>query len=156
MEILTNRYKRDPNAMVHTAYVGVAPGMRTVTRITQVDKAGDRLATSHLYGPGIPRGAGGRVATIILAGMETTLDEVQYMLEGIREKKFVPERKPSDISKMCQMVAERRNERIKHLRKNPSEASNLPKPRRRGLYLPKGYRMVQTREPGFKIAIGAH
>lgn len=156
MEILTNRYKRDPNAMVSTAYVGVAPGMRTVTRITQVDKAADRLATSQLYGPGIPRGQGGRVATIILAGMETTLDEVEYMLEGIKEKKFVPQRNGSDISRMCQMVAERRNERIKYLRKNPSEASNLPKPRRRGLYLPKGYRMVPTTEPGLRVAIGAH
>ena len=142
--------------MVHTAYVGVAPGMRTVTRVTAVDKAGDRLATTQVFGAGIPRGQGGRVATIILGGMETTLDEVEYMLDGIKEKKFVPQRKPADISKMCQMIAEQRNERIKYLRKNPSEASNLPKPKRRGLYLPKGYRMVPTPVPGFRIAAGAH
>ena len=144
MDWLSPRYRRDPNAMVHSAYVGVAHGMQTVTRITQVDKNADRLSTSRLYGVGIPRGQGGRVATIILAGMETTLDEVEYMLEGIREKKFVPQRKPSDIVQMCRMVAERRNEQIKYWRKNPSEA---PKARRPGLYLPKSVRMRRSTVP---------
>lgn len=153
MEILAPKYRRNPNAMVHSAYLGVAPGMRTVTRITKLDRAADAITTSSAYGAGIPRGAGGRIATIILAGMETTLDEVEYMLEGIKEKKFVPQRKPSDIAKMCQMVAERRNERIKYLRRNPSEA---PRPRhKRGpvLHLPVGYRMAKTSEPGFEIAV---
>lgn len=151
MELLTNRYRRDPNAMVHSAYVGVAPGFRTVTRITQVNRNEDRFATSRIYGVGLPRGASGKAATIILGGMETTLDEVEYMLEGIREKKFTPQRSPSDIARMCQLVAERRNAKIKYWRKNPSEA-----PKRRAspvLHLPVGFRMAQTPIPGFKIAM---
>ena len=151
MEILTQKYRRNPNAMVHSAYIGVAPGMRTVTRITSVDKDADAYATSREYGRGIPRGQGGKVATIVLGGMVTTLDEIEYILEGVKEKKFTPQRKPSDISKMCQMVAERRNERIKYLRKNPSEA-----PKRRAgpvLHLPVGVKMVQTPIPGFRVAM---
>ena len=73
------------------------------------------------------------------------------MLEGIREKKFVPKRKPGDIVKMCRMVAERRNERIKYWRKNPSEApKRRPKP---VLHLPVGVRMVDTSVPGMRIAM---
>ena len=154
MEILTTKFRYDPNARAPSAYVGVAPGGRTVVSIRQVDKNTDRMVTTRQYGAGIPRGQGGQVATIILGGMETSLAEIEYLLEGIREKKFVAKRSPADISRMCQAVAERRNEAIKHLRKNPSEASNLPKPKRRGLYLPKGYRLVQTPVPGFKIAVG--
>lgn len=134
--------------MVHNAYVGVARGGGVVTRITYADRDADRMVTTVSRGTGVPRGHGGKIATIILAGMETTLDEVQYMLEGIKEKKFVPQRKPSDIAQMCRMVAERRNDRIKYLRKNPSEAPPL-KPKT--LYLPVGYRMVDTPIPGFRI-----
>lgn len=151
MEILAPKYRRDPNAKVHSAYVGVAPGNRTVTRITQVSQAADGLSTSRVYGTGIPRGQGGRVATIVLAGMETTLDEVEYMLEGIREKKFIEKRSRGDIVKMCKAIAERRNEQIKYWRRNPTEAPQ-PKPRKT-LYLPRNVRMVQTPIPGFKIAM---
>ena len=151
VEILGNRFRRDPNAMVHSAYVGVAHGARTVTKVVAVNKDADRMETTRSYGAGIPRGQGGRIATLILGGMETTLDEIEYMLEGIKEKKFVPQRTPGDISKMCQMVAERRNDQIKHWRKNPSEVPKA-KPKRPGLYLPKGYRMVQTPIPGFRVA----
>ena len=149
MELLTHKYRRNPNAMVTTAYVGVASGNRTVTRVTAVNKDADRLESSRVYGAGIPRGQGGRVATLILGGMETTLDEIEYMLEGIKEKKFVPQRKPGDIVAMCRMVAERRNERIKYLRKNPSEA---PK-RKPGpvLHLPVGFRMVDAGLPGARV-----
>lgn len=150
VEILTQKFKRNGNAMVHSAYVGVAPGHSTVTRITAVNKDADRMETTRAYGTGLPRGAGGRVATLVLGGMETTLDEIEYMLEGIREKKFVPQRKPGEISQMCRMLAERRNERIKYLRKNPSEA-----PKRIGqlLYLPRRVRVMPTHVPipGFQL-----
>ena len=152
MEILTHNFRRDPNAMVHSAYVGVAPGMTTVTRVTALNKDADLFDTTKEYGEGIPRGQGGRIATLILGGVVTTLDEIEYIVQGIKEKKFVPLRKPGEISLMCQAVAERRNEQIKYWRKNPSEAPKA-KPRRRGLYLPKGYRMVQTSEPGFRVAV---
>ena len=136
--------------MVHSAYVGVARGHTTVTTIKAVDKAADRLSTTRVYGIGIPRGQGGRIATLVLGGMETTLDEIEYILSGVKEKKFVPRRGPGEIADMCSLLAERRNARIKYLKKNPSEA---PK-RRRGpvLHLPVGYRMAETGVPGFKIA----
>ena len=152
MEILTQKYRRDPNTMVHSAYVGVAPGGGAVTRLTTVNRDADRMETSQEYSPGIPRGAGGRIATIILGGMVTTLDEVEYIIEGMKEKPFVPLRSNNEISRMCQLVAERRNDRIKYLRKNPSEA---PKPRPQGpaFYLPVGVKMRQTPIPGFRIAV---
>lgn len=138
--------------MVHSAYVGVAGGHTTVTRITAVNKDADRMDSTRTYGVGIPRGQGGKIATLVLGGMETTLDEIEYILEGVKEKKFVPQRKPQDIVKMCRMLAERRNDAIKHFRKNPSEAPKI-KTRPKHLYLPVGVRMVQTSEPGLKIAV---
>ena len=151
MEILTQRYRRNPNTMVHHAYVGVAPGAVTVTKIVAVNKDADRMDTTRVYGAGIPRGVGGRIATLVLGGCETTLDEIEYILEGIKEKKFVPKRKPGDIVQMCRLLAERRNDRIKYWRKNPSEA---PRPRPAPvLHLPVGVRMVETSEPGFRIAM---
>ena len=150
MELLTNRYRRNPNQMVHSAYVGVAHGTRTVTRITAVNRDADRFETTRVYGAGIPRGKGGRIATIILGGMETTLDEIEYIIEGMKEKKFVSVRKPGEIARMCQMVAERRNDKIKYWRKNPSEA---PKRQEKVLYLPRGVRMTDTPVPGFRIAV---
>ena len=154
MEILGQKYRRNPNQRVQSAYFGVASGMRTVTRVTALNKDADRLETTRAFGAGIPRGQGGQVAHIILGGLETTLDEIEYMLEGIKEKKFVPQRKNGEIALMCQQIAERRNAEIKRLRKNPSEMKDLPiaKPRR-GLYLPKGFRMMQTPIPGFQITV---
>lgn len=152
LEILIPKYRRNPNAMVHSAYVGVAQGHRTLTRITAVNKDADRFEHQVSFGQGIPRGEGGRIATLVLGGMETTLDEIEYILEGIKEKKQLePQRSQGDIAAMCQLVAERRNARIKYLRKNPSEAPR-PKPKR-GLYLPRGYRLVPTTEPGLRIAV---
>ena len=151
MDFLIPKYRRDPNAMVHSAYVGVASGMRTVTRVMSLNKNVGAMESSRNYGAGLARNQSGRAATLILGGMETTLDEIEYMLEGIKEKKFVPLRKPGDISKMCQMVAERRNDQIKYFRKNPSEA---PKARPRGpvLLLPVGVRWAPTSVPGFSVA----
>ena len=76
MDFLVPRFRRDPNAMVHSAYVGVASGGRTVTRITAINKDADRFESTRLYAPGMPRGASGRAATLILGGMETSLDEI--------------------------------------------------------------------------------
>ena len=149
MEVLTQRFRRNPNAMVHSAYVGVVDGARTVTRVSALNKDAQRIETTRAYGAGHPRGQGGRIATIVLGGLETTLDEIEYILEGIKEKKFVPERTPGDISRMCQMVAERRNDRIKYWRKNPSEVPKAkPRP---NFYLPVGYRMAATSVPGFRL-----
>ena len=151
MELLTQKYRRNPNAMVHSAYVGVAHGTRTVVRVSALNKDAQRIETTRVYSAGLPRGQGGRIATIVLGGLETTLDEVEYILEGIKEKKFVPERTPVDISRMCQMVAERRNDRIKYWRKNPSEAPKAkPKP---NFYLPAGYRMAATSVPGLRLPV---
>ena len=152
MELLTNKYRRNPNAMIHSAYLGVGDGHTTVTRITAVNRDADRMETTRAYGVGIPRGQGGRIATLVLGGMETTLDEIEYILQGVKEKKFVPKRTNGDIVTMCRMLAERRNAQVKYLRKNPSEAPKRKLARRR-LYLPVGYRMADTSEPGFKIAM---
>lgn len=107
------------------------------------------METTRIYGAGLPRGQGGLIGVLVLGGMETSLDEMEYIAEARREKKFVPQRDPSDIVNMTRLVLERRNDLIRHFRKNPSEAPKL-KPRR-GLYLPRGYRLVPTKEPGLKI-----
>lgn len=153
MEVLIPKYRRDPNAMVHSAYVGVVPGQRTVTRITSLNKNTGQMETTRTYGPGIMRGQSGKIATLILGGMATTLDEIEYLIQGIREKKFVRQKSGSEISKMCQALAERRNERVKYLRRNPSEVSNLPPKRRPGLFLPRGYHMAKTPIAGFRVAM---
>src|SRR3990167_1242311 len=152
MDFLIPKYRRDGNAKVSTAYVGVAPGGGTVTRVTSVNKNTDSFESTRAYGAGIPRGQGGRVGTFILGGMETTLDEIEDMVEGIKEKKFVPQRGSAEIAQMCRHLIEKRNETIKYLRKNPSEA---PKKRPAGptLYLPVGYRMAQTAVPGIRVAV---
>ena len=153
MEILVPKYRRDPNAMVHSAYTGLASGNRSVTTIRSFNKNTERMETSRIYGEGgLARGQSGKVGTFILGGLVTTLAEVEYLVQGIKEKKFVRRRSSSEIVNMCRELTERRNERIKYLRKNPSEASNL-KPRR-GLFLPKRIRMARTSEPGLSIAVG--
>lgn len=145
------KYREDPNAKVHSAYVGVAQGGGMVTRITTVSQERDRLESTKSYGPGIPRGQGGMIATLILGGMVTTLDEIKEAIEAVREQKFQPERTPGDIAAMCRKLMERKIERTKYLRKNPSET---PRPQSRpGLFLPRGYRMVPTTEPGFSVRV---
>ena len=152
MDILTNTYKADPNAKVHSLYQGVAPGNRTVTTLVKPSRDGQRLEATKQYGPMMERSAGGRAAILVLGGMETTLAEMQYILEAKKAKVFVPKRAPGDIVAMCRLVQERRNELIesrrKFLKANPSDA---PKKRRIRMYLPVGYRFVPTTVPGFQV-----
>ena len=145
-------YRRDPNAMVYSLYQGVANGNATVTSIVKKDPKQDWLERSSEFGPGLQRGQGGMAGVLVIGGMETTLDEMEYILECRRQKKWEPRKSQGDIVQMCQAVAERRNAQIKYFRKNPSEAPK-PLPRRRGLYLPKGYRMMPTSEPGLKVRV---
>ena len=150
MEILTHKYRRKPNEKIDAIYSGVALGGRTVTTIVRPSADGNRMEKSRVYGPGMPRGAGGQVAVLILGGMETTLDEMEYILEAQREKTFVPRRRPQDIVAMCRMLIERRNILIKRARVNPSEFPR-PKKRRVRMHLPVGYRMVQSSVPGVRL-----
>jgi hypothetical protein len=155
MQILTQNFKRNPNELVSSMYSGVAQGNRTVTTIVKPSLDRNRMETTRVYGPAIPRGQGGRIGVLVLGGMETTLDEVQDILEAHRQQKFVPQRNNSEIAQMCRMVADKRNELIMAARRkvkgNPSEA---PK-KRVGLFLPKGFKYVRTSEPGLKVAVRA-
>ena len=152
MEIYAPKYKRNPNEKVESFYVGVASGGRTVTTVVKPSLDRNRMEATRTYGPGIPRGQGGRIAVLVLAGMETTLDEVEYLVAAKQNKKFVPKRGPGEIMAMGRLLLERRNEAIlarrKHLMANPSEA---PKPKRRArLYLPVGLRYIGTNELGVR------
>lgn len=150
--ILAPKYRRDPNEKISSLYYGVASGGRTVTSLVKPSLDRNHLEATKTYGPGIPRGQGGRIAHLIIGGLEATLDEVEYLLDAKKEKKFVFRRAPGDIAEMCRTLLERRNERIRYLRKHPSE--NLPLKRRPvRMYLPMGYRMVKTAEPGLRIAV---
>ena len=149
MEILTQKFKRDGNAKVYSLYYGVGSGGRVVTKLVMPSADRNHMEATRTYEPGMPRGQGGQAAVIILGGMETTLDEMQYILETRKQKKFVPRRSGGEIAGMCQLLRERRNNLIRHYRKNPSEA---PKPKRTArIYLPAGFRYVETSEPGLKV-----
>jgi len=152
MEILVPKYRRDPNEKVESIYSGIAPRNQTVTVIRKPSIDRNRMESTKVYGPGLARGEGGRVGVLVLGGMETSLDEMEYILEAKRQQKFVPRRSSGQIAEMCRMLIERRNEAIEHskehFRKNPSE---LPKKRRVRLHLPVGYRMIPTSEPGLRI-----
>jgi len=153
MDILLNNFKRDGNAKVQSLYVGVAPGGRTVTTIVKPSADHNHMAATKVYGPIMPRGQGGRIAVLVLGGMETTLDEMEYIIAAKRDKKFVPHRNEGEIVQMCRLLQVRRNEQIearqKYLAANPSEA---PKKKRTvRLHLPVGYRMVKTNAPGLRI-----
>jgi len=151
METFAPKYRRNPNEKVHSLYAGVAPGGRTVVRLVKPSLDRNRMEATRTYGPGIPRGQGGMIGVLILGGMETTLDEMEYILEAQQERKFVPDRTGGEVAQMCRMVIERRNERIRYLRKNPSEA---PKPKKKPpipFYLPAGFRYVPTPEPGLSV-----
>ena len=156
MEILTNNYRRDGNALVQSLYAGVSQGGATVTRIVKPALDGNHMATTRTYGPGLPRGEGGRVAVLVIGGMETTLDEMEYILQAKQDKKFVPKKNSGDIAEMCRLVAERRNEQITaqrvYFRANPSER---PRKRTVRLHLPVGYKMAPTSEPGLNIRVRA-
>lgn len=150
MQILVPRYRYNPNAKVDSIYQGVALGNQTVTTVRMPSVDGNRMEAQREYGAMIPRGQGGRVATLVLGGMETSLDEMKYILEECKERRFQEKRTPMQIVDMCRLLNERRNDMVKHFQKNPSER---PRRRKVGLYLPRGYRLMQTDEPGLKVVI---
>ena len=150
MDILVPKYRRNPNERVESLYFGVAQGNRTVTTLVKPSLDRNRLEASRAYGPMLPRGSGGQVAVLVLGGMETTLAEMEYILEAKRQKRFVPRRSNHEIADMCRLLTERRNDQIRYLRKNPSEA---PKRRPVRLLLPRGYRFVRTSEPGLRVRV---
>ena len=150
--ILVPKYRRDPNEKVEAIYSGVAPGNRTVTTIIKPSLDRNSMEATREYGDGLPRGVGGRIAVLVLGGMETTLDEMEYIIEAKKQKPFKEQKKPWEIADMCRLLLQRRNERIlrdrKYYKANPSER---PKKRTVRLHLPVGYRMVNTSEPGLRI-----
>ena len=149
MDFLVPKYRRDPNAKIESLYCGVANGGKTVTRLVKPALDCNHLEATCEYGPGLKRGEGGRIGILVLGGMETTLDEMEYLVEAKKQKPFVPRRSGGEIAQMCHLLIERRNDMIRHLRKNPSEA---PKKKRTvRLHLPVGYRMMPTSEPGLKV-----
>lgn len=153
MEYFVPKYRRNPNAKVESLYVGVASGGRTVTTLVKPSVDGNRMEATRVYGPGLARGEGGRIGVLVLAGMETTLDEVEYLVAAKQDKKFIPKRGPGEIASMGRMLMMRRNEQVeaaqKHLRANPSEA---PKKKRTvRLHLPVGFRYMPTSEPGLRV-----
>lgn len=153
MEFFVPKYRRNPNEMVSSLYYGVAPGGTVVTRLVKKSPTADKTEVTRTYEPGIPRGQGGNIATLIIGGMETTLDEMEDILaikkQKEKEKAFVPRRSNKEIADLCHILLERRNDAIRHFRKNPSEGPT-PKPKVR-LHLPVGYRMATTPEPGLRI-----
>lgn len=153
METFTPKYRRNPNEKIHSIYAGVAPGHQTIVSVVKPSLDRNRMEATREYGPGIPRGQGGRIGILVLGGMETTLDEMEYLIEAKQNKKFVPQRKSGEIASMCRLLLERRNEQIearrKYLKANPSEA---PKKKRTiRLHLPVGFRYVGTNEPGLRV-----
>jgi len=147
VEHFTPKYRRDPNALVESLYYGVSPGGQTVTKLVKPG-LNDSMEASRTYEPGLQRGEGGQIGILILGGMETTLDEVEYILEARKQKKFVPRRNNKEIADMCHLLLERRNDTIRYYRKNPSEA---PKPKTVRLHLPVGCRWMPTSEPGLQL-----
>lgn len=151
MDFLIPKYRRDPNEKVEAIYSGIGPGGRTVTRVTRPSLDGKRMERTVTYGSPMPleRGQGGRVAVLVIGGMETTLDEMEYLVEAAKQKKWEQRRTSNEIVAMCRELAERRNALVKHLRANPSERPK--KTPRKPLYLPVGYRFVPTTTPGMKV-----
>ena len=149
MQVLVPKFRRDPNEMVSAIYSGVASGNRTVTTIRKRHPLEDRMESVRVFGPALPRGQGGRVAVLVLGGMETTLDEMEYIVAAKQAQKFVPQRGASEISQMCRLLADRRNEQIMDARKRAPAA---PRPKRRvRLHLPVGFRYVGAGVPGLKV-----
>lgn len=154
MDILIPKYRRDPNAKVQSVYAGIAPGGRTVTTIVKPSADRNRMEATKVYGPGLARGQGGRIAVLVLGGMETTLDEMEYLVAAKQEKKFVPKRTPGDIVEMCRLLTARRNEQIEAKNKFLAGNPSMVTPRKRRtvrLHLPVGFRYAPTNVPGLKI-----
>ena len=82
MEILTNNYKRNPNALVHSLYQGVSVLGGSVIALTKKHPTEDRLQRIITPTDGLARGQSGLAAVLVLGGMETTLDEMEYILEA--------------------------------------------------------------------------
>lgn len=119
-----------------------------MTRLVKVAPDRNHLEATRTFEPGLERGQGGQVGVFIMGGLETTLDEMEYLLEAKKEKKFRPQRSGGEVAAMCRLLLERRNELIKHYQKNPSAA---PKKKKVRMYLPVGLRYVSTSEPGLKM-----
>ena len=148
MDFLVPKFRRDGNAKIDSLYYGVAPGGMTVTAIAKPSLDGSRKEVTRSYeSGGLAPGQGGRIGILILGGMETTLDEVEYILEAKKQKPFVPRRSSGEIASMCYELLERRNSLIRHYQKNPSEA---PKKTAR-LYLPVRVRQVKTPVSGLTL-----
>ena len=143
VELLIGKHSRDPNAMVDSIYHGVAPGNRTVTTIRRPSEDRNRMETTRTYGPALDRGQGGQAAVLVLGGMETSLAEMEYILEAKRAKTFIPKRSEKEI-------AVQRNERIMELRKNHTVR---PKKKTVQLHLPVGFKYAQTGMPGLKALV---
>ncbi len=160
VELLLNRHKPNPNEKVHSLYHGVSAYGGTVTALTKVAADGNHLETTRVYGAPLARGQGGQIATLILGGLETSLDEMLDILETKKHKKFVPKRADSDIVKAIRKEIDRRNDAIRYFKKNPSEVSRdgfnrVPKKKKVVMYLPVGYRMKQTSVPGLQLRVRA-
>ena len=153
MEFSVPKYRRDPNEKIEAVYSGVTHGNRTVTTIVRPSLDRNRMEATRVYGPALARGEGGRVAVLVLGGMETTLDEMEYILEAKREKKFVPRRNQGEIAQMCRLLQNRRNEAIEAARRRlaANSVTETPRKKKKVLHLPVGYRMVQTSEPGLRV-----
>ena len=153
METFTPKFRRDGNQKIHSIYYGVANGHQVAKVVMAPSWDHSRMDRTITREQGLPRGASGEAAVIILGGMETTLDEMEYILEARKEKKFVPKRGPGEIAQMCKLVAEKRNDQILaqriQFRKNPSE--RLPKRPTLRLHLPVGVRYMATTEPGLRV-----
>jgi hypothetical protein len=151
MEILAPKYRDNPNEKVYSLYQGVASGGGTVTVTIKKSRTEDRLEQTRTYGPRqVARGQGGQIAVLVIGGMETTLDEMQYILEARKQKTFVPKRTGGEVAQMCALLRERRNDTIRHYRRNPSEAPQ-PKKKTVKLHLPVGFHMMNTEVPGFRV-----
>ena len=154
MDILIQKYKRDPNGKVDSVYSGIASGGRTVTTVRRPSADQNQMETTRVYGPPLPRGEGGRVGVLVLGGMETSLDEMEYILEAKRQKPFVPRRTNGEVADMCRDILIRRNELIEELRKTLLTRM-APKPPKRTvkIHLPVGCRYMPTREAGLKVLV---
>ena len=151
MDFFAPKHRYNPNEKVDSLYVGVGAGGTTVTRVVKPSQDGNRMElTQSVESGGLARGQGGRAAVLVLGGMETTMDEMKDIAEMARQKKFEQRRGVGEITAMCHELLNRRNDMIKHLTRNPSER---PKPMKKPLFLPMGYRMVPTREPGLAVTM---
>ena len=154
MDYFVPKYRRNPNEKVESIYSGIAPGNQTVTTVVKPSMDGNHMEATKVYGPGLSSGGGGRVAVLVLGGMEATLAEVEDLVAAKWQKEFVPKRSPDTIISMARRLMEQRNEQIeerrKYLKANPSEA---PKPKKKTvrLHLPSGYKMVGTEIPGLRV-----